>query len=279
MPRRRAAGPAEGNRNPLADEKSALGANLRRDCSQLFTFPLGSAATLLATKPNKHVDAATAGEAGSIKSMAHSQNYPPASALQSLAKRLANDAKVPTSGQEDFCRRIICAVRQIRDRDRRSTGARPGGLLIEAAEAARILEKKFSSMNKWDRDWVERIRETQTTKITQFAKGEIDDLEATIYNISSLLHDALGRPSRIPRHPKTKSYNVKDQMLRELVFELLFAASNNGGKFTFVKHSASGTLAVALDRLRNHVPQGLVPQPLNAVTIQRLKANFTQINR
>src|SRR5665213_3239126 len=201
--------------------------------------------------------------------MTNSQNYPSASALQSLARRLAKDAKIPTSGQKDFCRRIICAVRQIRERDRRSTGAKPGGLLIEAAEAARNLEKAFSSMNKRDRDWVERIRETETTKITQFSKGEIDDLEATIYNISSLLHDALGRPSRIPEHLKTKSYNVKDQMLRALIFELLFAASNNGGNFTFDKNSASGTLAFALDRLRNHVPQGLVTHPLNAVTIQR----------
>jgi hypothetical protein len=65
--------------------------------------------------------------------------------------------------------------------------------------------------------------------------------------------------------------------LRELVFGLLAATENAGGKLTFTKDSVTGTLAEALNNLREHLPTGLVQDPLPRVVIQRLKADFFRL--
>jgi hypothetical protein len=146
--------------------------------------------------------------------------------------------------------------------------------LIEAAQAARVLDKKFAGMNEHDRKWVDELKRTQGVV---FAAGEINDLEATITNIAILLHDALGKSYPIPKHLEAVRDSVKDQRLRELIFGLLSAASETGGRFTFNKNSVSGSLAIALTQLRPHLPAGLVPDPLRATTIQRLKADFERL--
>jgi hypothetical protein len=202
----------------------------------------------------------------------HVAAYPPTAQLKISATRLATIAKVPANNCGEFCSRITGAVLRLRDRDRRSTGAKPGGLLIEAADAARKLDQAFSRMNKQDLKWVEHI--TQTQGQAQFAAGEISNLGATITNIHLLLQDAIGKPASLPKYLASGSHKVADQMLRELVFDLLSAASDTGGRFTFNKNSGGGTLADALNRLRQHLPKGLVPDPLPATTIQRLRMEF-----
>jgi hypothetical protein len=67
-------------------------------------------------------------------------------------------------------------------------------------------------------------------------------------------------------------------MLRELVFDLLSATRDTGGKLTFNVNSASGTLANSLYLLREHLPKGLVKDPLQSRTIQRLKTEFFRPN-
>ena len=137
---------------------------------------------------------------------------------------------------------------------------------MEAADAARALQKEFARLKKQDRDWVESIKQSQM----QFADSEIQDLETTILNLSMLLNAAVGRPS-------TVALSVKGQMLR--VFGLLAAATDAGGKLVFNKNSETGTLADVLDHLRDHLPDGLVPEPLPASTIQRLKSEFIRLRR
>jgi hypothetical protein len=198
--------------------------------------------------------------------------YPPAAQLRVLAARLAKIAKVPSNYEDDFCKRISETVLKLRKRDRRATGATPGRRLIEAASAARTLRQTFSRMNKPDRDWVEDIKQTQM----QFMAGKIDNLPATIDNIAMLLFAALGKPSPPPIHLRTRSHEIADQMLRELVFGLLYAAAETGGRLTFDKNSGSGTLSQALDLLRDYLPKGLVPEPLRYSTIQRLKTDFAR---
>jgi hypothetical protein len=202
--------------------------------------------------------------------------YPPITQLKVSATRLAMLANIPKEDRKEFCDRIVRTVLALRELDRRSTGARPGGRLIEAAEAARILDKKFSDMNLRDREWVEGLKKTQGVV---FAAGEIDHLETTITNIAMLLHDAIGKPYRGPKHPNINRHTVEDQRLRDLVFGLLSAASDSGCRFTFNKNSVSGTLAEALDRLRVHLPKGLVPNTLPGSTIQRLKTEFERLRR
>jgi hypothetical protein len=203
------------------------------------------------------------------------QTLPPPAVLRALALRLAKLAQVSQNYQNDFCERISRTLLTIFQWDRRSTGAKPGYKLVEAADAARILQKTFFRLKEQDRDWVEGIKQSQM----QFTAGKIDDLETTILNLSMLLNQAVGRPSPVPRRLETVSRSVKDQILRELVFGLLGAATDEGGIFTYDKNSETGTLANALDLLRGHLPDGLVPEPLRASTIQRLKTEFYRLRR
>ena len=72
---------------------------------------------------------------------------------------------------------------------------------------------------------------------------------------------------------------IRDQRLRELVSGLLSAARDANGKLTFDKNKESATLAVALRLLRDHLPEGLVPDPLPSSTIQRVKTAFFRLRR
>jgi hypothetical protein len=190
--------------------------------------------------------------------------YPTKATLEILAQRLVTSADVPAENQQECRDRIIELVLDLRTRP--SSGRNPGGRLIAAAEAARVLDKKFSGMNEQDRKWVDELKRTQGVV---FAAGEINDLAATITNIAILLHDALGKSYPIPKHLEVVRDRVKDQRLRELIFGLWSAAFN--------KNSVSGSLAIALTQLRPHLPAGLVPDPLPATTIQRLKAEFERL--
>ena|ERR1035437_7595912 len=201
-----------------------------------------------------------------------------------LAERLAKLAKVPTNERDEFCKRISETVLSLWTRDRRAVSSKPGRALIQAAKAARTLQQNFFYMNKQDRHWVENIKRSQM----QFVAGEIQHLESTILNVAMVFRAAIGRPSPLPRHserflekllPKRVPPKIKDQILRELVFGLLGAAEETGGHFSFEKTSVSGTLARALDLLRDHLPVGLVPDPLLGTTIQRLKSDFHQLSR
>lgn len=207
--------------------------------------------------------------------MSNPPTHPTPTRLRPLAVRIAKMAKVPADYQDKFCERISATVLRVWDRDRRPSGTKPGLALVYAADATRVLQRNIFRMKEKDRDWVENVKHGQM----QFGDGEIRDLETTILNLSTLLNTAVGRPSTVPRYLKSVSRSVKDQILRELVFGLLGAAADTGGKLTFDKNSETGTLAKALDLLRYHLPEGLVPPALPASTIQKLKTEFSRLRR
>jgi len=189
--------------------------------------------------------------------------------------RLAKIAKVPAECRREFCDHISKTVQNARQRDRRSTGQKPGRRLVYAADAARTLQKEFLRIKEDDRDWTETIRQSQM----QFVDGEIKNIGGAITNLSMILNAAVGRRSPLPSWLERKSLKIRDQMLRELVFGLLAAAERTGGELTFNKNSETGTLAEALDLLRKHLPNGLVPDPFPASVIQRLKTDFLKTDR
>jgi hypothetical protein len=201
--------------------------------------------------------------------------YPPTAQLKILAWSLAELANA--NNRQECCDRIVNAVLDIRQRDRRSTATRPGEGLERAAKAAAQLDRELSSINEADREWVEHIKQSEALP---FPDGQIGNPAATATNMSVLLHNALGKTSPLPKYLRVGAPGrklppqVRDQMLRELVFDLLIAAEMTGGQFTLNKNSADGTLAVALDRLRPYLPSGLVPDPVPVDTVQRLKADF-----
>jgi hypothetical protein len=202
--------------------------------------------------------------------------YPPTTQLKIVATRVAALAKA--DNRRKFRDQISNDILSLQKRDRRSTTTQPGGLLVEAADKARQLDKDFSEMNQTDREWVEYIKQVDGVV---FAAGEIQDLGTTITNISMLLDAALGRPpaSRPGAVLRGPAHVARDQGLREIVFALFAAAKETGGHFTVNKNSAGGgTLALALLRLRNHLPKDLVRQPLPLSTLQRLKTEFDKLH-
>jgi hypothetical protein len=227
--------------------------------------------------------------------MTTQQKYPPAPQLRVLADRIAakvvprthvkDKPQARTDEQHIFAERLIATVLRVRDLDRRTTSG--VAALRAAADAARRLQDAYSRMSKENRDWVEHIKRIQT----QFSAGEIQDLETTIWNLSMLLHTALGKTTPTRKPPKySRAYalykeegmfkpRVKDQILRELVFGLLSAAQDTRGKFVFNKNKASGNLAETLCVLRDgkYLPPNLVSNPLHPSTIQRLKDEYSRL--
>lgn len=74
-----------------------------------------------------------------------------------ITQRLAKLAKVPAYEQHEFCERISDRLLRLWKRDRRAMSGKPRYALIEAANAARTLQKTFYRLNKQDRDWVENF--------------------------------------------------------------------------------------------------------------------------
>ncbi|HEY5331649.1 MAG TPA: hypothetical protein VIJ79_17355 [Acidobacteriaceae bacterium] len=193
--------------------------------------------------------------------------------MRVIAQRLAAIAEVPPNYRVEFRGYVTNLVSMLWNRDRRSTDSKPGGKLIQAADAARALLDNYTKMNTTDRDWVEHIKQTQT----QFIVGEIHNLQISIYHIALILNSAIGKPCPPPQIVKIAGGTVRDQILREFLFGLLSAAAETRGKFTFDKNREGGSLAQALDLLRNHLPAGSVPDPLPISTVQRLKSEFKRL--
>jgi hypothetical protein len=188
--------------------------------------------------------------------------------------RLAKLAGVPTNDREAFCEHASNGFLRLWKRDRRAVSSNPGPALIKAAKAARTLQEAFYRLKKHDREWVDNILSSEM----QFELGEIHHLESTILNLAMVFSAAIGRPTSLPPH-LGRSLGIKDQMLRDLVFSLLSAATESHGKFTLDKNSQSGTLLKALDILRPHLPKGLVPKALPVGTVQKLKTDFFRLAR
>jgi hypothetical protein len=110
--------------------------------------------------------------------------------------------------------------------------------------------------------------------------GEIQNLEHTVHNIAIVFGAAAGKPAP---DPPVKTFRrrlkVKDQVLVELVFDLRILAEEFGGEFTLDKDREAdrpGSLVEALELLRDHLPEGIVPNALPLGTIQKIASACSQ---
>ena len=190
-----------------------------------------------------------------------------------VVRQLATLAGVPATEQELFHEQFSRSFAQTW---RRARAPKPGSALVKAARAATTLQNEFYRLSQQDREWLENIRSSSI--FYRISLGPAITELAVVFN------HAIGRPSErlaLPRafRQRQARLTIKNQMLRELVFDLLSAARGNYGEFTLDKNRQSGTLIKALDILRPHLPEGLVPNALPVGTIQKLKTEFSRSER
>jgi hypothetical protein len=198
---------------------------------------------------------------------------------KNVALKIAELFRVPKVERVLFCDFLCDRVQRLWGRDRRAVSSKPSSSLREAAKATRTLQKAFDRLPDADRKWVENIR----VQSALWGEG-LDELETTVKNLAIVFNHSVGRSSPIPRRSlalneklRVTPLNVKDQMFKEVVIVLMSAAVENQGKFTLDANCKTGTLVEALDLLRDHLPQDLVPNELPAGTIQKIKKQFYEL--
>ena len=76
---------------------------------------------------------------------------------EDVALYVAERARIPAEEVPLFCDAICESVQRVWETDRRAISSKPGQALLRAAEAARTFNEAFCSLNKDDREWVERL--------------------------------------------------------------------------------------------------------------------------
>lgn len=200
---------------------------------------------------------------------------------EDVAMHIAELAQIPAQEIPPFCDAICESVQRAWDLDRRAVASKPGRALFKAAAAARTLNEAFCSLNKEDREWVERLlarnpvyRELQR-ELTQVV-SKIDDLFSTavgktfaIMPGTAALRNKRGRRKR----------SIKDTTFEVFIRQILLFTAEYGGKLTFDKNLQQGTLVDVLELLRRHLPKGVVPNVLPHGTIQKIKTEFLKNRR
>jgi hypothetical protein len=220
-------------------------------------------------------------------------NPPPQ--LRDDVERVAELARIPVTERELFCDYVCDTVETVKKLDRRATSAKPGDALVKAADAARALNEAVCSLKKEDREWVdmiadshpslfqvERIRGTRgTTDLFQ-----INELNYTVWLLATLFNFAVNRSSPIvpgvvgsPGRTSKKSGIGRDMMFEFFLARLDTATAEAKGRLSFNKNLCTGSLVKALDRLRLHLPEGVIPPALNRWTIQEIRTTRAKARR
>ena len=193
-----------------------------------------------------------------------------------VALQVADVAGVPPEERDQFCELVQGTVQTVWELDRRAVSSKPGQALIDAAHAARTLHKALGSLNKEDREWVEKLLTPNP-----WYGGELRELPLTVWRLAHLFSTAIGKslsgsPVQATSSKKRgwRQRTVKDATFQNLVTHLLVDAETTGGKLTYAKASGRGTLIEALDVLTPHLPKGVVPSPLPLGTIQKIKTKY-----
>jgi hypothetical protein len=210
----------------------------------------------------------------------HQPTQAPPALPEDVAMQIAELARIPAHERGQFCQRVCDSVQAVWETDRRAVSSKPGRALLKAAGAARTLNEAICSLNKDDREWVERL----------MARSVYQELPRefllTVSQIDDLFSTAIGRSA--PFGPGTAALrdkrgrrrgNVKDTMFKEFIRDILLWTAEAGGEFTLDKNYNKGTLIDALNILRRHLPNGVVLIALPLTTIQRIKTKYSKSRR
>jgi hypothetical protein len=221
----------------------------------------------------------------------HSRRLP-----RGIAEQLAGLACVPDGERELFCDWLRDSVAEVWRQTRRAS-SKPGPALIKAAATAQTLNEAVCSLNKVDRNWIDRLvahdprlyYEKRLLGSTE--PFQPDELHQTVFLLAYLFNTAIGKSppflagtATLPAKRGPKKGAVKDPTFYKFVWGLLTSTDEAGGKTLSLdknKNQKEGTLVRALDILRRYLPSGVIPDDLSPhrATLQRIRTEHSKARR
>jgi hypothetical protein len=206
-----------------------------------------------------------------------------------------------------FCDYLRDRVWSVWEWDRRAGSSEPGEALKRAAKAARTLREAVGSLNKADREWVEKLLKQDhpywSEELVNRPPGRyslapwvpdqeprLGDLSVKVGALAALFSTAANQPAAEMAGSAKLRYKsgrrkgaVKDETFHDLVFSLLSNAAEWGGALPLDKSKnfkkEGGALAEALEMLRPYLPKGVIPEKLPLMTLQRIKTQHAKAQR
>jgi hypothetical protein len=206
------------------------------------------------------------------------------------ALELARLAKVKRSEIEYFCDAVSNTVNEVWQKDRRASSPKRSTGLVAAARAALTLNRAICKLNKEDQKWLLHILRTGEFRSRNMAwSGKLepyeqwDDFSQRVWVIAADLSTAAGL-SGPPSFPGLADHRPGISRIRDISFALVVSqlrsrATECGGGFKYNKRYQSGTLLQALEVLRPHLPNRVIPRALPLTTIDRLIAASNKASR
>jgi len=189
------------------------------------------------------------------------------------ALKLAVLARVPPQEHEQFFDMLRYAVALVWMRDMRAIGGSAGTNLARVAEAARALHHELGKLDPLSQKWVERLR-----RRTFWYKEWLRDVEVTVFRLAHLFSSAANMsPPRAPGvaapdHQKSSRDKTRaDVMFLDFVYRLRMVARQNGGKLGLDPNNKRGTLVEAVQILKPHLPDGVVPDEFPFFALKKIK--------
>jgi hypothetical protein len=198
------------------------------------------------------------------------------------AQEIARLAEIPVHEEKSFYDALDFIVNEVWQKDPRAVSAGRSADLVAAAKAALKLNRAICTLNKQDiKRLIDILKSGELTaaKVERTGKIEREQLSELIgktWAIAADLSTAAGvlGPPPFPGVPDHRPGVVR---INDFSFELVVGglrswATEYHGSFTFSKSNGSGTLLQALEVLRPHLPDRVIPRQLPLTTIERIVA-------
>jgi hypothetical protein len=201
-------------------------------------------------------------------------------ALREDVARVAGLFGVPSEKRDLFCDLVCKVVQDVRKRAGRFKPSE--GALVDAANAARMLNEALARLNDQDRELTEELL-SEHPEYSHLDNAEaVKLLREKVGWLVGLFSTAIGkRPvsGAQPDRRRRRRGDVENVIFQDFVFDLLSNVGACGGDFTFDKNYERGSLVEAIQILRHHLPEGVVQEPLSKrmSTIGRIVTQYRKL--
>lgn len=198
-------------------------------------------------------------------------------------RELADLAGVPRGRRAFYYEEVCRAVTVACERELLANGLRKkqGEALHRSAVA---MQDALDSLNDDEVQFISGVLNGKAAfAFDLFSNRGIDGLRQTTYQLTLLYSLLTGKPD--PRYPHLaplprkrgkspggrRPGSIKRSIFQDFVFELWLSTKTAGGKLSFERYPARGSVTTALKKLTEYLPGDFVPKALPAPTLQKLR--------